>query len=84
MLIADKYNLDDLVTLCEASLVQTICLGNAIDIIDVAFKINGVDNLRSACIDYIATKLDSLFEDPKWATTVASNSKIMKAVLQKK
>ena len=84
ILIADKYNLKDLVGQCGNSLAQDLSLDNAIDIIDVAFKVSDAPNLRNTCVEYVGNNLGTLMKTARWRNVITPNSEILEAVLQKK
>lgn len=83
ILIADKYNLTGLLSHCEESLAKMLNLDNVIDITKITFMINQVVSLRSRCIEYIADNLEPLTKTPGWERDIASNCKILEAIVKK-
>ena len=83
-MIADKYNLKDLVYSCAAYLVKIMSMDNALDFTVVAFRIIEPYNLRNVCINYIAENLKLFMKTPKWKEVIATNPEILEAILLKR
>ena len=65
-------------------MAQDLSLDNAIDIIDVAFKVSDAPNLRNTCVEYVGNNLGTLMKTARWRNVITPNSEILEAVLQKK
>lgn len=81
ILISDKYNLEDLGTLCEEALEKSLTLDNVFNIMDVAFKLNDAKNLRTACVEFATNNLGRLIKTPDWKKILTSKPEVLEAVL---
>ena len=70
--------------LSEESLEKTITQDNVFDVMDVAFKLSNAQNLRSACVEFVADHLGGLMKTEAWQRIVESKSEILEAVLEAK
>jgi len=82
LLIADKYNIERLVQLCQDELSETLDLVNVIDALQVADQV-GAEELKDSAIDFISKNVKTLIKKPDWNEIIKPNPDFLNAILAK-
>lgn len=78
---ADKYDLQELKSACEALLGQSTNLDNCVDHIVLADTHSAVDLKRSS-LTYIVSNLNKIVKMPNWQTQLSDHPQIMAQIIQ--
>ncbi len=83
LLIADKYDLKDLVKFCEDELSKNLDVGNAVETLKVSSQVNS-EYLKDFVIGFISKNLGTFLDTPTWNDMVLKDSEMVNAILRKK
>ena len=83
LLIADKYDLKDLVKFCEDELSNNLEVENAFPTLEVASQVNS-EYLNSFVIGYISKNLGAFLDTPTWKDIVLKDPEMVNAILRKR
>jgi len=81
LLLADKYNVCDLVTECEDLLIKNITDANAVDLLDISSKVPAVSALLKTTSGYIARHFNRIKKTGDWKRLTEHNPSALKHVL---
>ncbi len=81
LLMADKYNVEDLRKECEKALVKSISISTAISFLSTASRIQA-PLLVTRSANFIFKNLDSLVKSDDWREMVKSNPEAMDHIFQ--
>ncbi len=65
LMVAHKYEIPRLLTVCQEQLINKLELSNALEIYSSA-KLYGADKLQKVCMRFICSNFDALCKTPKW------------------
>ena len=72
LVLADKYDLPDLVAHCELVLAKELNEETCLDLLDLAHKVSS-DYLTKLCSSFVAKNLSKLKDRPEWANLAKTN-----------
>merc|ERR1712107_345765 len=78
---ADKYDLADLKSLCEASLSRTLSLTSCLETIILADQ-HSATKLKSAALAFIVKNLATIVSDAGWQVQLAGHPHLMAQIIQ--
>jgi len=81
LLIADKYDILGLIDFCKVEPVTYINQKSAIDMLDVAMKLN-IKEIKEAAVSVIAQNLDALIDSPNWNKIIEPSREALSAILR--
>jgi speckle-type POZ protein len=79
--LADKYNIPRLKGMCEESMCKNIEVGNAADLLVLAY-LHETSNLRAIAVDFITCNMSRVSETPGWKGIAESHPRIMNEIVQ--
>lgn len=79
-LIADKYNITDLVRLCEKRVGKTLKAGNVLYILAISDQI-GAKHLRSKSMAFVARNISTLQETSEWKEIIEKDEELKTQIL---
>ena len=80
LLIADQFNMKDLISFCEVELSKTVTCQNAIKILNIADKVAEAKRLKDFVIEFIAQNFLSLVGTDDWKEIIDPNPDLLKAI----
>ena len=81
LLIADKYHIEDLVTVCAHELAKTLTLENAIERLKVA-DLTGAEHLKDQASVFILSNIKELRGTPKWKEVIEPDLDLVNFILK--
>ncbi len=79
-LIADKYNITDLVRLCEKKVGKMLKAGNVLHILAISDQI-GAKHLRSKSMAFVARNISTLKETSEWKEIIEKDAQLKTLIL---
>ena len=74
LLIADQYNLKDLIQLCEMEISKTMTCQNAIEILNIANKVADAKRLREFANEFVVENILSIVTNDGWKQLLAQSN----------
>ena len=81
LLIADKYHIEDLVTVCERKLAKTLTLENAIERLKIADQTKA-EHLKDQASIFILANIKELRGTPKWKEVIEPDLDLVNSILK--
>ena len=81
LLLADKYDLPDLVSHCEQSLAKELNEETCLNLLEVAYKVSS-DHLVKLCSGFAAQNLAKLKASPDWTRISKTNPAALLTILE--
>ena len=81
LLLADKYDMPDLVCLCQVALIKDITLETSLGILDIANRLSS-DYLIKVCSAFVARNLQKLMPTSEWTRISKENPEALLSVFK--
>ena len=80
LLIADQFNLKDLVHLCESDISKTLSVDNAVKILNVADKVPEASRLQQLVLQFVAENILAVVGTEDWKNVIDPDLELLKAI----
>ena len=80
LLIANQFNLKDLIKFCEAMIAKTLSCDNALKILRVADEVPAASHLKEYVVQFVAKNISTLMDTEDWKEAVDPKPELLKTI----